>query len=148
MTTPSKPLGFDDTSAFEFVKEILAGDPTFAINFDRIQWDSSLNCYVIVEFLLCDAAQSVNPHTSHPNRYFNKNAQKFISLWELTLHIGAKLYLVNYAKKGTPHEDKVLLMDVIKVDAKATPPVQTTDTTMTRTAFAQWFRDLNRRGQR
>lgn len=97
----SKPLGIDDISAFEFVKEMLQGDPTYAINFDRIQWDSQLNQYIIFEFLLCDEKQMVNPHTSHPNRYFHKNSQKFISLWNLAQKLNARLYLVNYAKIGT-----------------------------------------------
>jgi len=95
----SKPLGIDDISGFEFVKEILHGDPTYAINFDRIQWDNKYNQYVIVEFLLCEEAQSVSPFTSHPNRYFLKNKHKFISLWEMSKQFNARLYLVNYAKK-------------------------------------------------
>jgi len=45
--TPSKQLGIEDTSAFEFVKEILQGDPTYGINFDRIQWDSKEEQYVM-----------------------------------------------------------------------------------------------------
>ena len=39
----------DDNSAFDFVKEMLKGDNTYAINFDRIQWDNSIDKYVIVE---------------------------------------------------------------------------------------------------
>ena len=30
---------------------------TYAINFDRIQWDSNYDGYIIVEFLLCDEKQ-------------------------------------------------------------------------------------------
>jgi len=151
MTTPSKPLGFEDSSAFEFVKEMLAGDPTYAINFDRIQWDAEEDRYVIVEFLLCEEAQfgrGITPYTSHPNRYFHKNAQKFISLWTLAQHIGAKLYLVNYAKKGTQCEDQVLVMEVLNVDPQGEKPVQTRDRRVSRTEFSRWFRALNRRGSR
>ncbi len=36
----SKPLGRPDISGFIFDKEMLAGDETNAINFDRIQWDN------------------------------------------------------------------------------------------------------------
>ena len=32
----SKPLDTEDSSGFEFVKEMLAGDATYGINFDRI----------------------------------------------------------------------------------------------------------------
>lgn len=147
---PSKPLKHDDTSAFEFVQEMLKEDPTCAINFDRIQWDHKEQRYVIVEFLLCDEKQfksGVTPWTSHPNRYFHKNAQKFISLWELAQKLGAKLYLVNYAKADTEYADQVLLMEVICVD-KDNPktPVITKDVRMTREEFSNWFRELNRRG--
>ena len=143
----SKPLGIDDVSGFDFVKEMLDGDPTYAINFDRIQWDSKYNQYVIVEFLLCEEAQSVNPHTSHPNRYFLKNRHKFISLWKITQKLNARLYLVNYAKKGTTHEDKVRFMLVKNVDENNAPNfVETEDYEMTRKRFAKKFREMNLRG--
>lgn len=148
---PSKPLGIEDTSAFEFVKELLDGEPTYAINFDRIQWDTVKNCYVIVEFLLCDEKQftrGITPYTSHPNRYFKKNAQKFLSLWRLTQKLDAKLYLVNYAKAGTRHADEVLLMEVSSVDENdPEKPVKTRERRYTRQGFAKTFRELNRRGQ-
>jgi len=146
----SKPLKHADTSAFEFVQEMLKGDPTCAINFDRIQWDSKGKRYIIVEFLLCDEKQfsrGITPYTSHPNRYFHKNAQKFISLWKLAKKLEAKLYLVNYAKAGTKYEDQVLLMEVINVnESDEKEPVKTTDRKMTREEFSKWFRDLNSRG--
>jgi hypothetical protein len=145
----SKPLGSEDTSAFEFVKEMLKGDPTYGINFDRVQWDSELEGYVIVEFLLCDERQfshDITPYTSHPKRYFKKNAQKFISLSTLAERLGAKLYLVNYSKTGTAHQDKVLLMEVLGVDPSSPPYVRTRDTRHTRESFSTWFRQLNSRG--
>jgi len=150
MESESKPLGSDDSSAIEFVKEMLAGDPTYAINFDRIQWDTENDCYVIVEYLLCEERQfsrGITPFTSHPNRYFNKNAKKFTTLWELAQHIGAILYLVNYSKKGTSHENEVLLMKVKYIDENTIPRVRSTDTRMTRSEFSKWFRALNKRGR-
>lgn len=147
--TPSKPLGIKDTSAFDFVKEMLQGDPTYGINFDRVQWDSKEERYVIVEFLLCDEQQfkwGITPYTSHPNRYFHKNAQKFISLWRLAQKLDAKLYLANYAKSETEFENEVLLMEVLDVNQRKSPPVQTKDTRFTRNGFSKWFRELNSRG--
>ena len=148
---PSKPLEIEDTSAFEFVKELLAGEPTYAINFDRIQWDAVKNCYLIIEFLLCDEkqfAKCITPFTSHPNRYFKKNAQKFLSLWRLTQQLAAKLYLVNYAKAGTRYADEVLFMEVLSVDENnPEKPVSTRERQYTRAGFAKMFRELNRRGQ-
>ena len=147
--TGSKPLGIEDTSAFEFVKEMLQGDPTYGINFDRVQWDSKEKQHVIVEFLLCDERQferGITPYTSHPNRYFKINAQKFISLWGLAKKLDAKLYLVNYSKSGTAFEDEVLLMEVLDVDQRAGSPVQTKDRKFTGNEFSKWFRQLNSRG--
>ena len=146
----SKPLEIEDKSAFDFVKEMLRGDPTYGINFDRIQWDSAEGRYAIVEFLLCEEKQfsrGITPFTSHPNRYFQKNAQKFISLWTLAQKLEADLYLVNYSKKGTEHENEVLLMKVLNVNKNETLPVKTKDTPFTRDQFSQWFRELNLRGK-
>lgn len=145
----SKPLGIEDTSSFEFVKEMLQGDPTYGINFDRVQWDSEEERYVIVEFLLCAERQfrrGITPYTSHPNRYFQKNAQKFISLWRLAQQLDAKLYLVNYSKSETKFENQVLLMEVLNVNEHKRPPVQTKDKRFTRNGFSKWFRELNSRG--
>jgi hypothetical protein len=145
----SKPLGIDDVSGFEFTKEMLCGDSTYGINFDRVQWDNKHGKYVIVELLLCEEEQFVNPHTSHPNKYFYKNSQKFISLWEFSQGMGALLYLVNYAKKGTKHENKVLFMNVVNVDrSDKNCPVKTQDLKMTRKEFSDRFRQMNARGKK
>lgn len=148
----SKPLSHSDDSGAEFVIEMLKGDPTFAVNFDRVQWDGKNNCYVIVEYLLCDEAQfskGVTPYTSHPNRYFRKNARKFISLWQIAKDLNAKLLLVNYAKQGTAYADQVLAMKVNDVNpSDPDAPVKTTDKKFTRERFSAWFRKLNQRGKR
>lgn len=67
----SKSLNQDDISGFEFAKEMLQGDDTYAINFDRVQKHPELG-YIIFEYLRCHESQTVTPHTSHPNRYFLK----------------------------------------------------------------------------
>ncbi|MHA1380793.1 MAG: hypothetical protein ACTSRG_20695 [Candidatus Helarchaeota archaeon] len=151
-TKYSKPLGSEDESAALFVMEMLAGDPTYAINFDRVQWDSLEERYVIIEFLLCHERQfpkGITPHTSHPNKYFHMNKNKFIFLWELSQKLGAKLYLVNYSNTETACEDQVLLMEVIKVDGSlSSNNVDTKDTKLSRKEFSDWFRELNKRGLR
>lgn len=111
----SKKLLHDDSSGFNFAKEMLGDDPTAAINFDRIQKHPKKG-YIIFEYLLCDEKQLVDPYTSHPKRYWHKNKRKFISLWQLTKDLNAILYLVNYAKKGTKSEDKILIIKVISMD--------------------------------
>lgn len=135
----SKRLGNDDSSGFAFAKEMLAGDVTAAINFDRIQRNSDGE-YIIFEYLLCEEGQTVTPHTSHPRRYWHKNKRKFISLCQVADDLNATLYLVNYAKKGTTHEDKILLMEVLDWDEEG---LETEDTRMTRSDFSEWFRDQN-----
>ncbi len=143
MNTKSKPLGNDDSSGFEFAKEMLNGEPTFAINFDRLQYHPQKG-YIIFEWLLCDEKQTVTPHSSHPNRYFHLNKHKFISLDKVKNDLNATLFLVNYAKKGTKHEDKIKLMKVLSVDEYADIKVQTEDWLLSRERFAAWFRKINR----
>tara|TARA_Y100001970_G_C14188299_1_gene833870 strand:+ start:1517 stop:1951 length:435 start_codon:yes stop_codon:yes gene_type:complete len=138
----SKPLIHDDSSGFDFVKEILDGDPTCAINFDRLQHHPELG-YIIFEYLLCDEKQMVNPWTSHPNRYWNKNKRKFISLFEVAKDLPAKLILVNYAKINTTHSDKIKVIEVLSIDS-TTGIVDSKETNMTRGKFKSWFRNLNK----
>ena len=138
----SKPLGNDDDSGFDFVKEILDGDPTCAINFDRLQKHPTIG-YIIFEYLLCEEAQSVNPHTSHPNRYWHKNAQKFISLFRVSQDLPGKLVLVNYAKKSTKHENKVKVIEVLAIN-NSTGITDSKETDMDRDTFKKWFRKLNK----
>lgn len=142
--TFSKSLGQDDSSGFEFAQEMLRGDVTYAINFDRVQKHPKYG-YIIFEYLRCHEDQVVTPHTSHPNRYFFKNKFKFISLFQIAKDLDATLYLVNYAKKGTQHENLVKLMKVISIDEKnRTSPVTTEEVNTTRQQFSEWFRKLNK----
>jgi hypothetical protein len=137
----SKPLGHDDESGFSFVKEILQGDPTYAINFDRLQQHPKLG-YLIFEFLLCEESQLVTPNSSHPNKYWHKNSRKFISLWQATKDLSATLYLVNYAKRGTKHEDKITAIKVLEIDS-INGITREQKKEFTRAEFGEWFRKLN-----
>lgn len=142
--TFSKSLGQDDSSGFEFAQEMLKGDATYAINFDRVQKHPQ-DGYIIFEYLRCHESQTVTPYTSHPNKYFFKNKFKFISLFKIAKDLGATLYLVNYAKKGTRHEDLIKVMKVINVDENnPIKPVETEDCNTTREEFSEWFRELNK----
>jgi hypothetical protein len=141
MSNESKPLGHDDESGFGFVKELLQGDPTYAINFDRLQKHPERG-YIIFEFLLTDESQVVTPHTSHPNKYWHKNSRKFIALWEAATALNATLYLVNYAKPDTPHAEKVTAIKVLKVDHQ-TGITEEKKRNFTREEFGTWFRELN-----
>ena len=137
----SKPLGTDDNSGFAFAKEMLKGDHTCAVNFDRLQKHPKIG-YIIFEYLLCDEAQMVTPFTSHPNRYWHKNAQKFISLYGAAQSLKATLFLVNYAKRGTKHEDKVKVIKVLEIDEKEGITKEKSKE-LSRVKFSDWFRKLN-----
>ena len=138
----SKPLGHADESGFEFAQEMLAGDVTAAINFDRIQWHPERG-YMIFEYLRCGEDQPhVTPLTSHPKYYWDKNKRKFLALWRVAQALNATLYLVNYAAKGEKHEDEILAIKVLGMDE--TGITKEEDKKFDRAGFSRWFRDLNR----
>ena len=120
---------------------MLAGNPTYAINFDRLQKHPQRG-YIIFEFLLTDEAQFVNPNTSHPNRYWHKNSRKFVALWQASRDLKATLFLVNYAKQGTKHQDKVTAIKVLDLDP-LTGITKEQRRDFTRLEFGEWFRRLN-----
>ena len=137
----SKALGNSDDSGFEFAKEMLDGDVTAAINFDRLQKHPK-DGYIIFEYLLCEEAQTVTPYTSHPKRYWGKNKRKFLSLWRVAIELNATLYLVNYAKRGTKSENEILLIKVKEMDENG---IKNEDVSkMTREEFKSFFRKLNK----
>ncbi|TAH19002.1 MAG: hypothetical protein EAZ08_10105 [Cytophagales bacterium] len=120
---------------------MLNGDATFAINFDRLQYHPQKG-YIIFEFLLCDEKQTnVSPHTSHPSKYWHKNSQKFINLFRVSQALNAILYLVNYAKTGTKHENEIRVIEVLAVDETGITQERTYETT--RQKFSASFRKLN-----
>jgi len=144
MITPppfSKPLNHSDQSGWEFASEMLAGDPTYAINFDRLQKHPH-DGYIIFEYLLCHESQTVTPFTSHPKRYWSQNKHKFLALWDATQHLKATLYLVNYAHLHTPHENEVLLIHVLDMNEAGIQ--KETLTRFTRQTFQRFFRQLNK----
>lgn len=141
----SKALGHDDESGFLFAKEMLSGDVTAAVNFDRFMRHPE-DGFIIMEYLLCEEEQmekhNVTPYTSHPNKYWALNKRKFLSLWRAALDLKGSLYLVNYAKKGTKWDDQILLINVKGMNENGIFDQETTK--FTRDTFKEWFRQLNR----
>ncbi len=138
----SKPLKHPDYSGTEFQIEMSNGEQSFGINFDVLLKHPKYG-YVIIELLLCEESQlSVNPFTSHPNKYWGKNRKKFLRLWEVTQKLGGILLLVNYAKKGTKHENKVLLVQVEEMTRDGIQKEK--KKAFTREEFAKWYRKFNR----
>lgn len=140
MAKDSKKLGHYDECGFEFSKEMLGDMPTAAINFERLQKHPQYG-YIIFEYLLCEEKQKVTPHTSHPNRYWDKNKRKFLALWRARNDFRATLYLINYAQKDTAAGNEVLVIEVQDMDENGITREQMW--MMTRAEFAQWFQRLN-----
>ncbi len=157
----SKPLRGDDESGAQFAMEMLAGDKTYGINLDRLQWNVATKSWVVIELLKRDPKQPyVTPFTSHPNRYYDINPGKWIGLWRLKQALNARLYLVNYASQEDDCADEVLLMAVSNIDPeteliwktnrdgkKLRNVVQTQEKRMTRVEYSTWFRALNQRAK-
>lgn len=138
----SKALGHADDSGFAFAQEMLAGDVTAAINFDRIQYHPERG-HLIFEYLRCGEDQpNVTPLTSHPRYYWHKNKRKFLSLWRVARDLNATLYLVNYAAQGTEHENEILVIKVLEMDETGITQEQIKK--FDRAGFSRWFRKLNR----
>ena len=120
-TLKSKPLGKDsaDSSGHEFMLEMHTDGNNTPLKIGGINIDTLFfhnKKFRIVELLLCGEGQFVTPHTSHPNRYWTKNRRKFLMLWGLARACEGELWLLNYARAGTAHEDKVRLIKVLGVD--------------------------------
>ena len=99
----SKPISKQDDGAKALIIEVLDGEKTGGFDLDSVYYIDGK--YHVIEFLKCD---TVRPFQSHPNRYWYKNKQKFISLWDISKKLEATLYLVNY-------EDSREQFKVIKV---------------------------------
>lgn len=91
MDKKSKPIGKGDDDAKLLIIEALEGNQTGGFDIDSIYKINDK--YYILEFLKCD---TVRPNDSHPNRYWYKNKQKFISLWSIARKLDGFLFLVNY----------------------------------------------------
>lgn len=92
MSSGSKPLGGVDEEAKRLIQETLDGADTGGFDVDSIFFIEGRG-WIVFEFLKCD---TVRPFDSHPNRYWYKNSQKFLSLWRLTSDLEGELVLVNY----------------------------------------------------
>ena len=137
-----KTLDNPDTCGWDFAKEMLAGDPTSAVDFDRFQYEANNDHFYIIEFLRCKETQPfVTPHSSHPKYYWAKDSRKFISLYRAASRLNGTLYLVNYAVKGTSHDNqiRVIRVDELNNNGITKEYIWNTD----RDSFQIWFRALN-----
>lgn len=132
-------------SGFSLSKRALDGDPTYAINLDRIVYDKSKDTFYLFEYQKCEPTQFVTPWTSHPNRYWEKCRPKYLSIWRLVKKLNARLYVVNYADEGTPHADEVRVIEVKELNAEGIK--ECVNSQMTFRSFSEWFRRMNQLGK-
>ena len=69
----SKALVHDDESGFLFAKEMLAGDVTAAVNFDRFMKHPEKG-FIIMEYLLCEEEQMQKHNTYYTQTALYKEA--------------------------------------------------------------------------
>ena len=135
-----------DDSGFYFQQEMLEGVPSAAINFDCIMNHPDDGTLIYELLQVSEEAQNekgVSPWSSHPNRYWHKNKQKFISLWNYAQQAHATLYLVNYAPKGTRWEKYVGVIKVELVTDDGLLPNDEHIEHFTREKFKQWYQAKN-----
>lgn len=113
-----------DNSSFAISKACLGFDVNHGFNVDKVLFFPQVQECAIFEYLLCEASQRINPYSSHPNRYYRKNAHKFQSLLKLSQSLKTPVYMLNYAKEGL-HADKVLFMKLLDIDINDIDPVKT-----------------------
>lgn len=136
-------LGHSDESGFQFQQEMLRGAPSAAINFDCIL-NHPIHGVTIIELLQVSKEwqdRGITPYMSHPNKYWHKNKQKFISLWNYTQDAHGMLLCVNYAPTGTKYENMVGILRVLGATDKG---YETKLTKWDREQFSKWYIAYNK----
>ena len=104
----SKKISKADDDAKKLIIEVMGDELTGGFDIDSI-YKMPDGTWLVMEFLKCD---TVRPFDSHPNRYWFKNSQKFISLWSITQELKGKLVLVNYEDS----REQFLIIKVKNID--------------------------------
>lgn len=134
MSKKSKPIGKVDDDAKSLIIEALEGELTGGFDLDSVYKIG--DTYHVLEFLKCE---TVRPNNSHPRRYWFKNSQKFITLWEITQKLEGVLFLVNYEES----REQFKVIKVLDLNEKGiiSEEVKKWDFTQ----FKEWFKSLNKR---
>ncbi|HLV91635.1 MAG TPA: hypothetical protein VKX34_00820 [Aequorivita sp.] len=134
MSKKSKPIGKVDDDAKSLIIEALEGELTGGFDLDSVYKIG--DTYHVIEFLKCE---TVRPNNSHPRRYWFKNSQKFITLWEITQKLEGVLFLVNYEES----REQFKVIKVLDLNEKGiiSEEVKKWDFTQ----FKEWFKSLNKR---
>lgn len=134
MNKKSKPIGKTDDDAKSLIIETLEGELTGGFDLDSIYKIEGI--YHVLEFLKCE---TVRPNNSHPKRYWFKNSQKFISLWEITQKLEGVLYLINYEES----REQFKVIKVLNLNSEGI--VDEVIKKWNFEEFKRWFKSLNTR---
>ena len=134
MNKKSKPIGKTDDDAKSLIIETLEGELTGGFDLDSIYKIEGI--YHVLEFLKCE---TVRPNNSHPKRYWFKNSQKFISLWEITQKLEGVLYLINYEES----REQFKVIKVLNLNSEGI--VDEVIKKWNFEEFKTWFKALNTR---
>ena len=134
MSKKSKPIGKVDDDAKSLIIEALEGELTGGFDLDSVYKID--NTYHVLEFLKCE---TVRPNNSHPRRYWFKNSQKFITLWEITQKLEGVLFLVNYEES----REQFKVIKVLDLNEKGIISEEVKNWNFSQ--FKKWFKSLNRR---
>ena len=132
ISTPSKPIAKVSDDAMNMIRDILGGSDTHGFNIDSIYCLSGF--YYVLELLCCDTYPA---EKSHPSKYWNKNKQKFLSLFAVAKKLSGRLLLINYEK--THQVFKV--MELVEASESGCRTIG--DKVMNRNDFTRWFCSLN-----
>lgn len=133
MSSGSKPLGGVDEEAKRLIQETLDGADTGGFDVDSIFFIEGRG-WIVFEFLKCD---TVRPFDSHPNRYWYKNSQKFLSLWRLTSDLEGELVLVNYEDS----REQFKIIEVEDLDEKGIQMETISETDFD--GFQEYYMEIN-----
>ncbi|MFC7215698.1 hypothetical protein ACFQO4_16620 [Saliphagus sp. GCM10025334] len=134
MPDGSKPISDVDEEAKKLIIELMGDEPSGGFDVDSIYYINGRG-WVVMEFLKCD---TVRPFNSHPNRYWYKNKQKFLSLWRLATDLDGELILVNYENS----REQFKVIEIEELDEERIQ--EDTQRKMNKEQFREYFVDLNR----
>ena len=134
----SKKISKVDEDAKRLIIEVMGNELTGGFDVDSI-YQMPNKEWVILEFLKCD---TVRPFESHPNRYWFKNSQKFISLWNLKNDLKGELLLINYEDS----REQFLLIKVKNINNEQ-GIIDEEKTKMTFEEFRRFFVNLNKKAR-
>ena len=134
----SKKISKVDEDAKRLIIEVMGNELTGGFDVDSI-YQMPNKEWVILEFLKCD---TIRPFESHPNRYWFKNSQKFISLWNLKNDLKGELLLINYEDS----REQFLLIKVKNINNEQ-GIIDEEKTKMTFEEFRRFFVNLNKKAR-